>query len=69
MIEAGRCSDYARLLNVAEGSAAEVEYLRMLSRDLGYLTADQTDPLLGEVSEISRMLYALRTKVEQRGPL
>ena len=47
---------------------AEIEYLLMLSRDLGYLPAEQTDPLLAEASAISRMPYALRAKVEQGGP-
>ena len=37
--------DYARLLNIAEGSLAETEYLLMLSRDLGYLTPDVAEPL------------------------
>jgi four helix bundle protein len=59
--------DYARFLNLAEGSAAEVEYLLMLSRDLGYVTPAEAEPLVREVSEISRMLYALRTKVERGG--
>jgi four helix bundle protein len=57
--------DYARFLNLAEASLAETEYLLLLSRDLGYLSGDVTEPLL-EVSEISRMLDALRVRVEQR---
>ena len=32
--------EYARFLNIAEGSLAETEYLMVLSRDLGYLTAE-----------------------------
>ena len=40
----------------------------MLSRDLGYIAGEVTEPLLVEASEISRMLYALRGKVEQGGP-
>jgi len=40
----------------------------VLCRDLGYLAGDVTEPLLVEASEISRMLYALRGKVEQGGP-
>ena len=57
--------DYARFLNIAEGSITEVEYLFILSRDLGYLAAETADPLIAEAQEISRMLYALRSKVEQ----
>ena len=57
--------DYARFLNLAEASLAETEYLLLLSRDLGYVAGDLTEPLVAEASEISRMLYALRRKVEQ----
>lgn len=60
--------DYARFLNLAEASLAETEYLLLLSRDLGYLTPGDAELLLAETSEISRMLYALRTKVEEGSP-
>ncbi len=59
--------DYARFLNLAEESLAETEYLLVLCRDLGYIGGEVTEPLLAEASEISRMRYALRAKVEQRG--
>jgi four helix bundle protein len=57
--------DYARFLNLAEGSLAESQYLTILSRDLGYLAKDTVDPLFTEMAEIARMLHALRAKVEQ----
>jgi len=56
--------EYARFLNIAEGSLVEAEYLLMLSRDLGFLARDSSEALLKEVTEIARMLYALRKKVE-----
>jgi four helix bundle protein len=56
--------DYARFLNIAEGSLAETEYLLVLSRDLGYLADTKAKPFLSEIAEIARVLYALRTKVE-----
>ncbi len=56
--------DYARFLNVAEGSLAETEYLLMLGRDLGYVTKDKAQELLNAVAVIARMLHALRVKVE-----
>lgn len=59
-------ADYARFLNIAEGSLAETEYLLILGRDLGYATAELVEPLLASIAEIARMLHALRTKVEQR---
>lgn len=59
-------ADCARFLNVAEGSLAETEYLLLLSRNLGYLTAEVSTAALMEIPEIARMLHALRMKVEGR---
>jgi four helix bundle protein len=56
--------EYATFLNRAEASVAEVEYLLMLVRDLGFVTAASSAPLLGEVDEIARMLHHLRVRVE-----
>jgi four helix bundle protein len=55
--------EYARFLNIAEGSLAETEYLLMLSRDLGYLPAATIKPVLADASEIAKMLHGLRSKV------
>ncbi len=57
--------DFARFLNIAEGSLSETEYLLVLSRDLGYLAASAAASPLKEISEILRMLNALRQKVTQ----
>lgn len=59
--------DYARFLNLAEGSLAETQYLTILSRDLRYLASEVVEPLLAEIDEIARMLHALRGKVERSG--
>jgi four helix bundle protein len=56
--------EYARFLNIAEGSLAETEYLLMLSRDLGYLPAPVAATVLSEADAIARMLNTLRSKVE-----
>jgi four helix bundle protein len=58
-------NDYARFLNIGEGSLAEVECLLLLARDLKYLSPEQIASSLQEASEIARMLNALRTKVEK----
>ena len=55
--------EYARFLNIAEGSLAETEYLLMVSRDLGYLPSGTTKPVLAEADEIAKMLHGLRAKV------
>jgi four helix bundle protein len=57
--------EYARFLNIAEGSLAETEYPVMLSRDLGFLARDSSDELLKEINEIARMLNALKKKVAE----
>jgi len=57
--------DYVRFINIAEGSLAETEYLIMLSRDLAYLLPEATAKPLAEITEIARMLNALRARVEQ----
>lgn len=57
--------DYAHFLNLAESSLAETEYHVILSRDLEYLPASAAEALFVRISELSRMLHALRTKVEQ----
>lgn len=41
--------DYARFLNISEGSLAETEYELMLARDLGYAPEQAIDPLLQRV--------------------
>jgi four helix bundle protein len=55
--------EYARFLNIAEGSLAETEYLLMVSRDLGYLHTATVKPVLADTSEIANMLHGLRSKV------
>jgi four helix bundle protein len=59
--------DYARFLNISEGSLVETEYLLMVGRDLGYVKPEQTGPLLEEIHEIASMLHGLRCKVEEPG--
>jgi four helix bundle protein len=56
--------EYARFLNISEGSLAETEYLLMLSRDLGFVEPERLDSALNELSEVARMLSTLRSKVE-----
>lgn len=58
-------AEYAHFLNIAEGSLAESQYLLMVSKDLGYLSALITAPLLSEADEIAKMLHALRAKVSK----
>jgi four helix bundle protein len=56
----------AHFLNIAEGSLAEVESLLRLSRDLGYGPSSTITRLIEEAEQVSRMLCALRVKIERR---
>lgn len=58
--------DYARFLNVAEGSLAEAEDLMIFSRDIGYVTAEAAMRILSELARIAGMLNNLRAKVEEK---
>ena len=60
--------DYARFLNIAEASLAEAEYLLILAKDLGYIDQQAAESLRCEADEISRMLNALRERVETSSP-
>ena len=56
--------DYARFLNIAEGSLSEAQYLLILSKDLGYAEAETVEAMISEAEEVLRMLHALRIRVE-----
>jgi four helix bundle protein len=57
----GRRSDgeFHRFLQIARGSASELEYHLLLSRDLGILSKDDFDGLQLQVLEVERMLTSL----------
>lgn len=57
--------EFARFLNIAEGSLAETEYLLMVSRDLGYVSREQCEDHLNEITQVAKMLHGLRSKVEK----
>ena len=59
----GSNADFHRFLQMAMGSASELEYHLLLSRDLGYLSDVQHAPLHKDGVEVKRMLTALLSKV------
>jgi four helix bundle protein len=64
----GRRSDpeMRRFVQIARGSASELEYHLLLAKDLRFLTADEFDDLEAKVLEIQRMLAALSQRL--KGP-
>lgn len=60
----GSDDDFRRFLQMAMGSASELEYHRILAHDLGYLAATDYERLSTAVIEVKRMLASLITKIK-----
>jgi len=62
----GRRSDgeFTRFLQIARGSASELEYHLLLARDLRLLAEDGFRKLDGRVAEVQRMLTSLVQRVQ-----
>jgi four helix bundle protein len=63
----GRRSDpeMKRFLQIARGSASELEYHLLLAKDLQYLSAMEFKELEAKVLEIQRMLAALAQRLQR----
>ena len=59
----GTDADFARFLQMAMGSACELEYQLLLASDLHYLTLDIASRVTEDLTEVKRMLAALIQKV------
>ena len=57
-------AELANFLNIASGSASEVEYEILLAKEVGYITAEQCDAWTQEISEIRSMLAAYMRKLK-----
>lgn len=58
--------EYVHALYVAYGSTCELETQVMLSRDLGFMTAEDMKRLQEGIGEIERMLKALIKSLEKK---
>jgi four helix bundle protein len=58
--------EFARFLQIALGSASELEYHLLLSRDLGYLVSEIHEQLSQEVVETKKMLTGFIQYLGQR---
>lgn len=60
----GSDADFNRFVHIALGSAHEVEYFLILSRDLEYLTEEKSEKLQLEINIIKMKLFNLSKKLK-----
>ena len=64
----GGDKDFARFIQMAMGSASEVEYFLLLSRDLNYSEECQHKQLMEQTVEIKKMLTGLLQTLRGKQP-
>ena len=57
-------ADFARFLQIAMGSASELEYYLLLAHDLGFLTDSVYERLQAKTSEVKQMLTSFIKKLK-----
>jgi four helix bundle protein len=60
----GSDSDFARFLQIAMGSASELEYQILLSFDLKYINNEMHQKLNNQITEVKLMLSSLLKKLK-----
>jgi four helix bundle protein len=59
----GSNADLARFLQIANGSASELEYHLLLAHDLSWLPSNDYESLMSQVIEVKRMLTGFIQKL------
>lgn len=49
--------DFTRFLEIAIGSAYEIETQLLISNDLGFITEENLNPLLSKIELLTKMIY------------
>lgn len=60
-------ADFARFVQIALGSAYELQYQLLVARDIGYIAGPEFDPLNESYEEIGRMLWSLYIRTKAAG--
>jgi four helix bundle protein len=55
--------EFINFLHIAQGSSAELETQILISRNLSFIAPSDTDPLLQELEEVSRMIIGLQNSL------
>lgn len=58
--------ELARFVRIALGSASELDYHLLLSRDLGFMTADEFTSASAALTEVRKMLTSFLNSVEEQ---
>jgi four helix bundle protein len=59
-------TELARFARIALGSASELDYHLLLSRDLGFMAADEFTRALSMLTEVRKMLTSFLNSVEEQ---
>lgn len=59
-------ADFVRFLEIASGSASELDYQLILARDLKYMDQNEYEKIKNELTEIRKMLTAFIKQVRNR---
>ena len=58
--------DFARFLEISLGSAFEVETQILIANQLGYVTAENYEPLLSQLTILQKQINSLISKIRQK---
>lgn len=56
--------DFARFLEIAIGSAYEIDTQLLISSDLGFITEENLNPLLLKIDTLTKMIYSFQSKLK-----
>jgi four helix bundle protein len=60
----GSQPEFGRFLQIASGSASELQYLLFLTAELNYLSPEDSGSLIAQIDEVKRMLSVLMNKIK-----
>jgi four helix bundle protein len=60
-------AEFGRFVQIALGSAYELQYQFLVARDVGYVTPTDYDRLNSNLEEVSKMLWALLGRARSSG--
>jgi four helix bundle protein len=64
--ERGTPAEFHHGLSTAKGSCGELRTQLYIARDIGYLSQEDSAPLLAQAEEVSRIIGALRSAVQRQ---